>query len=1532
MGFSLSLQSILKKVRKITNVALWAVIGLLIATVVLLRVPTVQQFIGSKTAEVLSEKLGTEVSVGRVDLGFLNRITIDDVDIRDQQGEQLLKASRLSAKIDYLALLKGKIVVTSAQLFGMNANLYQQTADAPHNFQFVLDSLASEEPSETPLDLRIHSLIIRRGSVAYHKRHIAPVSGQFSPDHIEATDISAHAILNALQDDSLNLNLKKLTFNEKSGLRVANLSFKTVANREAAQVSDFTLTTAESDVKISELNATYQHRNDTLDRASLKFNGKLEPSLITLWELAPFTNFGHDIKTPFHIASSFSGTASSVNINSLDIRSADNEFLLSGNGSFSTKSGQAQWLADIHRLTASERSIKTLSKGVELPEEVFRLGDVSFEGRASGTAQNLSATGLLKTDAGNANLTFAKNGQNFNGNLKTDGLNLQRILDNDELGEIATQISIDGQLPTGNQPASALALKAKGSVSRLDFRNYSYNKINLDGTLQNGIFDGKIDVDDPNAQLSAVGKIATKNLAANLTANVRHLNPSALHLSDQWGDATFKFDINADIAGQQLNTANGHVDIENFEMISSERQFAFDKLNLTASDTRDGRSLRLQSDFADVKVEGQYDYETLAQSFTNLVGSKLPTLPGLPKQTQSIRNNFRISANVTDGKWLENLFEIPLTLRQPMHLEGQIDDRNRQMNLEARLPHFIYDDSEYRDAILNITTPNDTLRTHAAIRRISDNGNQLRLTLDANAADNHLATALHFENDALRTMKGVLNTDAQFFKTTDGKDAAHVDIHSSDFTIGNALWTVEPGTIVYSKNDLTIDHLAISSDNQHLIIDGRTTATAADSLIAELQNIDVEYILDLVDFDAVKFSGLATGKAFVTNLFGTPEAAAKLSVADFHFEDGRMGTLSATARLNNEAKQIDINAIANDTIAPLTPGVLQMGLFPVNTLVNGYVSPQRNELELFITPNKARGEFLESFCGSFMRDIDLQVTGNLRLYGPLDDINLTGNAIANGSVGIKSLNTTYTLRNAPITLIPDEILFQNDTIYDAHGHIGIVDGALHHKSLTRLTYDFDIEAQELLAYDFRDFGSDTFCGTVYGTGNCVIRGRDGEVVIDVDVTPDEGSEIRYNASSPDAISSGEFVTWRDRNSGVQEFRSSGVQEFRSSGVRDNSDIQHPTPISHHPSAITQEESPEQSTDIRLNFLINANPRATLKVIMDNNTGDYIALNGDGVLRATYYNKGSFDMFGNYNVDHGIYKLTIQNVIKKDFQFAQGGTIVFGGDPYNAALNLQALYTVVGVPLSDLQLGNSFKSNNIRVNCLMNITGTPNQPRVDFALDMPTVGTDAKQMIFNLINSEQEMNQQVLYLLAVGRFYNQGTNNAAADGTAQQSQTSLAMQSLLSGTISQQLNNVLSSLVKNQNWNFGANISTGDQGFYNAEYEGLLSGRLLNNRLLINGEFGYRDNPNATTSFIGDFDLQYLLRPSGNLAITVYNQTHDRYFTRNSLNTQGVGIIWRKDFNGLRDLLGLPAKKTMPENDSETEPSDSTSVSKSENQE
>ena len=504
--------------------------------------------------------------------------------------------------------------------------------------------------------------------------------------------------------------------------------------------------------------------------------------------------------------------------------------------------------------------------------------------------------------------------------------------------------------------------------------------------------------------------------------------------------------------------------------------------------------------------------------------------------------------------------------------------------------------------------------------------------------------------------------------------------------------------------------------------------------------------------------------------------------------------------------------------------------------------------------------------------------GAVRLYGPLDKINLTGELVVNGLAHVKPTGCTYELRSDTIRLVPDEVTFVNCPIYDIHDHQGIVTGGIHHKCLTNLSYDLYINAQNLLAYDFPDFGDDTFYGTVYGTGDVGIHGHGNEVVIDLNITPQANSVFVYNAADPDAVSNQEFIHW-----GITERPGMAVHEKQKTTA----------PV-------------EERTDIRINFLVNCTSDATLRLLMDSHTGDYVTLNGNGVLRANWFNKGGFNMFGTYRVASGTYNVTIQNVIKKDFTFQEGGTIIFGGDPYEAALNLQAQHTVNGVSLSDLNVGRSF-SNTVRVNCLMNITGQPSQPVVTFDFDMPNVNADEKQMVRSYINSTDEMNQQVIYLLAIGRFYPQGANNA--ESSNQQSQTSLAMQSLLSGTLSGQINNLLKSVVNSNNWTFGANISTGDEGWNNAEYEGLISGRMFNNRLLINGQFGYRDNTTtATPSFIGDFDIRYLLFPNGNFALRFYNQTNDRYFTKSSLNTQGLGFIMKKDFNGWSDLFSTKKKK------------------------
>ena len=655
-----------------------------------------------------------------------------------------------------------------------------------------------------------------------------------------------------------------------------------------------------------------------------------------------------------------------------------------------------------------------------------------------------------------------------------------------------------------------------------------------------------------------------------------------------------------------------------------------------------------------------------------------------------------------------------------------------------------------------------------------------------------------------------------------------------------------------------VDHFSLSHQRQHLQIDGIASDSPVESIVIDLKEFDVAYILDLVDFHSVEFEGLATGKVKAAQVFGDFSANADLTVDQFKFESGRMGTLMARAEWNKSEQQIDIEAVADNG-----PGS--------QTFIEGYVSPVRSDIRLDINADGTNVEFCRSFTSSFLKDVSGKAYGNVVLSGPLSELDLIGQIVVDGQATVTALNTTYALPKDTIILKSNDIHFNHCTIKDREGQTGFVTGDIRHDHFSDFTFDIDVEGNNLLAYDFPEFNDGIVCGTVYVTGSANIHGHPGEVTINCYATPEARSIFAYNATNPDAISNQEFIVWSNDASISKRKKEDNIHETLAS-----------------------------STNIYINFNINATPEGTLRILMDANTNDYITLNGYGNIKANFYNKGPFTMFGTYNVERGTYGITIQNIIKKNFIFQNGGSIVFGGDPFNANLNMQAQYTVNGVSLSDLNLGNSFSNNSVRVNCLMNITGTPGAPLVDFDFELPTVNAEENQMIRSVITSEQEMNQQVLYLLGIGRFYTQGANNAESQ---QYGQTQLAMQSLLSGTMSSQINEVLSQVIKSDDWNFGANISTGNEGWHNAEYEGLISGRMLNNRLLINGQFGYRDNATqATPSFIGDFDIQYLLNRNGNLAVKVYNQTNDRYFTRSSLNTQGVGLIMKKDFNGIGDLL------------------------------
>jgi hypothetical protein len=1491
--------SVLKIIKRISNIIVWTILGLYILVFGASRLTVVQEYMGTRMARFLSHKLGTSVSIERMDIGLLNHLTLDNLHVKDQESKDMLWCSKLSARLELLPLTEGKIALAKAQMFGAHARLYQKTANDKLNCQFVLDSLASKDTtSTTPLDLRINSLILRHTSVSYDCLDAPKTPGKLNPKHLWLKDISTHIVLKTLTEDSLNIRVKRLSMKEKSGLVLDRLSFRFVGGRSKSLLTDFMLRMPGTNIQLDNVEATYRFRGDHFVVPSLQYMGGIKPSTITLSDLACFLPSLKTFNSTLSINADFNGQGETLSLPKLMISSTTGDIGLNMTGwAKDLRQKEPAWLVDIQHLDLSGKTINFISENLkgeraQVPDIINRMGGIHLKGATSGVGLgNITTNNQLNTDAGNISISLKMDSQRkFKGDVKTDGIDLKRLLDNEHFGRLATQIALSGQLPENGN----VQIDAEGLINTFEYQGYQYKNIELNGHYSKQDIHGTLNIDDPNVTLSIEGQVRQQGNSNNvqLTALVGNLSPKLTNLTDKWDDARFSGQLNANFTASSVNDIVGTIEMSDFFMTSPSEYYALDKVSIESNFTEEIHHITLDSDFGNIEITGDFDYKTLPQSFTNFIAAKLPTLPGIPKLNPNTKNNFVIAATINKTDWVQHLLQLPVILEQPLHLQGMVNDPMHSIELECEIPRIVYKESGYANGLINITSPGDTLQYNLSVTKLMDDGDHFDLKAVGNAMNNNLFTSFMWDNHSEDRMSGELNATVSFDASHDNKQMAYISIEPSQMNVRNQLWDIEPSFISYSKNNVGFNNFAIRNDKQFLTIQGVASEHSEDSLVIQMRGIDIDYVLDLVNFHAVDFNGYATGGGVVRGVFGAMEADAKLSVKDFKFEHGRMGTLNANASWNKEKEQIEIQAIADDGKDAMT-------------YIDGYVSPEQNYIDLAIRAEGTHLDFAQSFTSSFLSSVTGHGHGAVRLVGPLDAINLTGELTLNGQVHVSTLGCDYELRNDTIRMVPNEIEFVNCHIYDINNHVGILTGGIHHKELTQMTYDIYIKAQELLAFDFKDFSrpvlerakqqsradsehseteqsEDTFYGTVYANGNVSIQGREGSVTIEADVTPLANSVFVYNAASTDAVNSQEFIQWNKGDAQSEQSQNN-----------------------------KEEEEDDFRSDLTMRLKINASPNATIRLLMDPRTNDYITLRGNGELSTTYYNKGGFQMFGTYRITEGTYGLTIQNIIKKNFIFNEGGTVVFGGDPYDASLNMQAQHTVNGVSLSDLNVGNSF-SNTVRVNCLMNITGQPRSPIIDFDLDIPNVNSDEKQMVRSIINGQEEMNQQVIYLLAVGRFYPQGANNASEDNTGR-SKTSLAMQSLLSGTLSGQINNMLGQVIKSNKWNFGANISTGDEGWNNAEYEGLISGRLLNNRLLVNGQFGYRDNAKtANPSFIGDFDIRYLLFPNGNMALKVYNQTNDRYFTKSSLNTQGLGIILKKDFDGIRDLFGIKKKKARKE--------------------
>lgn len=1466
------------------------IVAIYLVLLLALNTEGVQRQLAHTAEGQLSELLHTRVTINRLRIGLFNYATLHDVRIEDQQHQRLLEAGLVSAKIELLPLLHGEVSLRSVSLLDADARLYKSAPDAPTNFQFIIDALSSKDKSKpSHLDLRINSIILRRCNVAYDEWYKPHDARRFDLSHLRTKDIDANISLKRITNDSLNLRIRNLSLREHSGLDVRTLSLRMAANKRQCRIEKLCLALRGSRIKQERLIATYDF--DHL-LTTLTLRGQLRQACCSTQDLRPLLPALGKVNEKIHLSTTYDISPSHLTLHRLRLTNDDQSLRLLADVTAHRNSTDGEirkaeaHITELHADNATTCHIISQLTGQPLPSLVSRLGDLTLRGTAQWDKYKakgglINADLLTQSALGQISLTAIYGNKRLKGSLHSDcittaPLGLADIPDNISLTLCGTADLTSTQHPTADITTD---------IRHLTWRGNTLTGIQANAHLAGDIATLQTNSTANQAAFTMASKVRLhqgKGLPSDIyaTLDLHRLDLKGLGLIGRWGNANVAGHVVADIKGLNTRGVDGEIKVSDFRLTSLDdaTTTAIDGLQLTAHPSANGTHLHLNSDFAVADFEGVLDIAAIKDCIQTLIAQQTHAVDKRKHRVTTQPTTWRFALNAQSNDALRRLTGLHIYTDAPLTAFGTLQSDAQALSLTLTAPHLKVDGTELRNVKLYTHGQGDSLRCQAGFTKHIGKSD-VDFELHATSGSALLKSQILWEDNLTHHYTGALSAETRFDTNARGYKIApfHTVINPTTIAVGDTIWQMQRGELTWTGQALDVHRVALTHDDCSLHIHGRASDDTADSLQVDLRKIDVDYVLGLINFNAVAFGGLATGHATVQIDDGYPEINARLHIPDFKFNYGPMGTADIAGRWEGPAKTLHLDA---DMRYPDAPNK--------GTHVKGFVSPANDRIDLAIKSEGTNLRLLRRYIGGIFGDFEGEAYGHCRIFSSLKKLDFEGHERVTAKATVLSTGVRYDITDGIIDITPGRFDFTQATISDGRGGEGNVTGFLSHQHLKHFCYDVKMQGSNIRVYDKPRTLDDTFYATAVGTGSIHLVGAPGTLNADINMSPNTGTDFTYIYDSPDTYGDTSLLTLRKA---VEAEDTTALRlmlpEYMGRLVQ--------TTIADKKAA--EEES---KSDIRLNFTVDVNPSATLRIIMDDRTGDNIALRSYGPMHASWYNKGPFHMYGTLNIEDGIYSMSIQELIRKNFEFQRGSRITFSGEPFDGDLDLKATYTVNSASLSDLNIG-TLSDNSIRVNCLLNIQGKVQNPIVTFDLDLPTISEEEKQMVRSLIASEEDMNMQVLYLLGVGRFYTYNYNETASATT--QSQTNVAMKSFLSTTLSSQFNNLLSNAIGNRNWTFGANLATGTVGWSDMEIEGLLSGKLFNNRLLINGNFGYRDRPTmAQTNFVGDFDVQYLLTPTGTVRLKAYSETNDRYFTKSSPTTQGIGIKLQRDFTSLRDLF------------------------------
>jgi len=547
--------------KKIKKIALYILLGLILRLLELgitLSLPSVHTKIAQYVTEKLNEDFKTDIAVEEATLTIFGGVKLKNVLIKDYKKDTLFHINLLKTNIlDFKKLVDGDLHFGEIRLNGLDFHLKNYKGEKDNNLDKFIALFDDGKKSTSTKKF----LLTAKEAYIINSRFSFIDENLQTPKILDFKKLNAYTTNFKIYGPDVTTSIKEMSFVDHRGLVVENLASDFTYTKKNILLKKLLLKTPESDLKG---NVVLKYRREDFSDFNNKvlFNVIVDQASVSTNDLNHFYGeFGKNQK--FNFTGKLLGTLNDFSTKNLKLIDNNKSEIIGDfrfKNLFSKKKNDFYMKGNFSKITSTYTNLSAILPkvlGENLPTTFKKFGVFTLSGTTEVTLKTIKADVYLKTALGNAksnlSMTSIDNIDNatYVGNIKLDNFNIGKFLNRTDVGVVTLDLDVDGKGFTEKY----LDTKLKGKVNSIYYNNYNYKNILVDGSMKKLIFQGEVNVSDPNLQMDFDGKLDVTNRENkyDFHANVEYANLDKLKLYTADSISVFRGDVTMKLQGNTID-------------------------------------------------------------------------------------------------------------------------------------------------------------------------------------------------------------------------------------------------------------------------------------------------------------------------------------------------------------------------------------------------------------------------------------------------------------------------------------------------------------------------------------------------------------------------------------------------------------------------------------------------------------------------------------------------------------------------------------------------------------------------------------------------------------------------------------------------------------------------------------------------------------------------------------------------------------------------------------------------------------------